>query len=193
MIELEDYYYANMREFFSSEGDLLEIISAFSCPQNEDVERFLKVSSIEFTKKNQSVSYLVFSKEIQQLVGYFTIAIKPLTIGAADVVSNTQKRKIERICRLDESSQSYTMSAYLIAQLGKNFSRGANEKITGDYLLSIALNVVDKLQYSAGGMVSFVETDNNDKLLSFYQRNKFHLISSPQKNNNELVQLFRII
>ena len=193
MIELNDYYYANIRELFSTEEDLLEIISGFSCPQNEDVERFLKASSIEFTKKNQSVSYLVFSKEIQQLVGYFTIAMKPLTIGAADVVSNTQRRKIERICRLDESSQSYTMSAYLIAQLGKNFSRAANEKITGDYILSIALNVIDKLQYSAGGMVSFVETDNNNKLLSFYQRNKFHLISSPQKNNNELVQLFRII
>ncbi len=89
------------------------------------------------------------------------------------------------------------MSAYLIAQLGKNFHNGANKGIVGDYLLNIALNVIEGLQYSAGGMVSFVETDNNAKLLSFYQRNKFHLISSSQTTSqtkgNELVQLFRLI
>ena len=35
-----------------------------------------------------------------------------------------------RISELDEKSDTYTMSAYLIAQLGKNYTNGANEKIT---------------------------------------------------------------
>ena len=43
------------------EPELLEVLSDFSCPKNPDVERVLKKSSIEFTKKNQLVTYLVFS------------------------------------------------------------------------------------------------------------------------------------
>lgn len=53
-----------------------------------------------------------------ELVGYFTIALKPLTVRG-ETVSNTVKKKLLRISELDEETQTYTMSAYLIAQLGK--------------------------------------------------------------------------
>ena len=45
------------------ESDLEKILSDFSNPKNSDVESFLKRNAIEFTKKNQSVTYLVFSLE----------------------------------------------------------------------------------------------------------------------------------
>ena len=191
MKELDRHYYVNIREIIRVEDDnLRNIIASFSCAKNADVENFFKANAIEFTKKNQSVTYLVFSKEHGLLAGYFTLAVKPLTISVSDITSNTQRKKIERICRLDEASRTYTMSAYLIAQLGRNFADGAERLISGDYLLEIALKVIRDLQYMAGGMVSFVETENNAKLLNFYQRNKFHLISTPR---NELIQLYRII
>ena len=41
------------------------------------------------------------------------------------------KRKLLRISELDEKSDTYTMSAYLIAQLGKNFSESGGTEITG--------------------------------------------------------------
>lgn len=37
-----------------------------------------------------------------------------------------------RITHLHDILQSQSNSAYLIAQLGKNFRNGANEKITGE-------------------------------------------------------------
>ena len=43
-------------------------------------------------------------------------------------MSNTMKRKLLRISELDEKSDIYTMSAYLIAQLGKNFSESGGTK-----------------------------------------------------------------
>ena len=92
------------------------VLSGFSCPKNPDVERFLKKSAVEFAKKNQSVTYLVFSMESKELLGYFTLAVKPLTVRG-EMVSNTTKRKLLRISELDEKSDTYTMSAYLIAQL----------------------------------------------------------------------------
>ncbi len=35
--------------------------------------------SVEFAKKQQSVTYLVFSTEAAELVGYFAVTIKPIT------------------------------------------------------------------------------------------------------------------
>lgn len=79
------------------------------------------------------------------------------------------KRKIARVSELDEENGTYTLSAYLIAQLGKNFKDGANEKITGEQLLHAAVDTIKELQYMAGGMVIFLEAEDNDKLMHFYE------------------------
>ena len=67
---MDRFSYINIREYLKhtnpdkiGEADLQIAISDFSCPQNLDVERFLKKNSIEFTKKNQSVTYLILSNE----------------------------------------------------------------------------------------------------------------------------------
>lgn len=179
------------------ESRIAQVISTFSCPKNPDVERFLKKSSIEFTKKNQSVTYLVFDTATMDLVGYFTIALKPLTVKA-ETVSNTVKRKLGRVSELDEQSQTYTMSAYLIAQLGKNFTGGTDNKITGNELLELAWNIVEKMQYMGGGMVTFLEAEDNEKLLSFYKFNRFQIFDTRQTaksfdESHELVQLLRLL
>ena len=73
---LNDITVFNIREYLSDKDDkilgeevLQQILSEFSCEKNSDVEKFLKGKSIEFTKKNQSVTYLVFSNEDAALVG----------------------------------------------------------------------------------------------------------------------------
>jgi len=119
----------------------------------------LKKSAIEFTKKNQSVTYLVVSAEDVRLLGYFTLALKPLTVRG-ETVSNTTKRKLLRISELDESTDTYTMSAYLIAQLGKNFSENDKTDITGAELLKLAWDKIKEIQYLGGGIVTFLETEN---------------------------------
>ena len=60
------YSVINIRRYLKNdnpkigEDRLLQVLSGFSCPKNPDLELFLKNSAIEFTKKNQSVTYLVF-------------------------------------------------------------------------------------------------------------------------------------
>lgn len=134
----DEFYYVNIRNYINNgndeeigEPELRRILSSFSCLKNTDVENFLKNSAIDFTKKNQSVTYLVFSAEDDQLVGYFSIALKPLTVKAKSV-SKTILKKIARISEIDEQTESYTMSAYLIAQLGKNYTSNLNMRIEGD-------------------------------------------------------------
>ena len=191
------YYGVNIREHFlqgshSNITALQNSIASFSCPRNPDVEHFLKTSAVEFTKKSQSVTYLALSVEDLGLLGYFSIAVKPLTISA-DKISRTFAKRLERVSKLDEAAQTYTTAAYLIAQLGKNYTDGANEKISGDDLLDLAWNVVKDLQYAAGGIVAFVEAEEHEKLLDFYQRNHFWVSDKRLSDSGELVQLIRII
>lgn len=197
------YSVINIRRYLESDNSMLgedvliQILSEFSCKKNLDVERFLKDSAIEFAKKNQSVTYLVFSVEDGELLGYFTIALKPLTVKV-DAVSNTMKKRMLRISELDEQSESFTMSAFLIAQLGKNYANGANTRISGTDLLDAAWNVVKEIQYRGGGLVTFLEANNEDKLLSFYKENRFQQFDIRQTNSkddesHELVQLLRVV
>ena len=202
MLVTDKYLVINIRRYLNSdnpklgEDSLLQVLSEFSCPKNPDVEKFLKNNSIEFTKKSQSVTYLVRSPEDGGLLGYFTIALKPLTVRG-ETVSKTVKKKLLRISELDEQSQTYTMSAYLIAQLGKNYKNGANQKISGAELLELAWDIVAKMQYMGGGVVTFLEAENEEKLLSFYKGNRFQQFDTRQTSNedepHELVQLLRLL
>ena len=203
MLETNRYSVINIRRYLNSdnpklgESRLLQVLSGFSCLRNPDVERFLKKSSVEFTKKNQSVTYLVFDISSMVLVGYFTLALKPLTVRG-ETVSNTVKKKLLRVSEWDELSDTYTMSAYLIAQLGKNFTNGADQKITGEELLALAWNKIKEIQYLGGGVVTFLEAENEEKLLSFYRDNCFSQFDTRQTASDtdeahELVQLLRLL
>ena len=203
MTEKNKYRIINIRRYIGNENpelgedELRQILSEFSCPMNPDVERFLKYSSIEFTKKNQSVTYLVFSVADGKLLGYFTLALKPLTVRG-ETVSNTVKRKLLRISELDKKSDTYTMSAYLIAQLGKNYSENDGKMITGAELLELAWDKIKATQYMFGGMVTFLEAENEEKLLSFYRNNRFSQFDTRQTISDtdeahELVQLLRLL
>lgn len=202
-MERSKFSVINIRRYLNSdnpklgEDRLVQVLSGFSCPKNPDVERFLKKNAIEFTKKNQSVTYLVFDASSIELVGYFTIALKPLTVRG-ETVSKAVQKKLLRVSELDEQSQTYTMSAYLIGQLGKNFKNGAEKKITGDELLTLAWATIEKLQYMGGGIVTFLEAENKDSLLSFYQTNRFQAFDARQAATDspepyELVQLLRLL
>ena len=199
----DKFLVTNIRRYLGSdnpklgEDRLIQQISEFSCPKNPDVEHFLKKNAIEFTKKSQSVTYLVFSLSSMELVGYFTIALKPLTVRG-ETVSNTVKRKLLRISELDEKSDTYTMSAYLIAQLGKNYTDGRDKEITGKELVELAWTVVEEIQYLGGGIVAFLEAENEEKLLSFYRNNRFAQFDTRQTasdtdESHELVQLLRLL
>ncbi len=198
-----NYIVLNIRQFLNDddqrlgEEKLKQLLSEFSCPLNPDVECFLKEQAIIFTKKHQAVTYLVLSLEDAALLGYFSITIKPLVVKS-EPFSNKVKRKLARFSKVDEQDQTYNLAAYLIAQLGKNFSIKAEERISGKELLEAAIRQTQMLQYQAGGMVTFVEAENKDKLLSFYESYGFkrfdiRKIETDPEEVHELVQLLRLL
>lgn len=202
MSSANNFIILNIREYLAGndnqlgENRLIQLLSEFSCPLNRDVERFIKQQSVDFVKKHQAVTYLILSLDAE-LLGYFSIAIKPLVIKA-ESFSNTVKRILSRFSKLDESNQTYTLAAYLIAQLGRNFDSKIKNGITGQELLEIAIRQTQILQHQAGGMVVFVEAENKEKLLSFYENYGFKRFDtrytvSCNTESHELVQLLKLL
>ena len=57
---------------------------------------------------------------------------------------------------------------------------------------------MEEIQYQAGGVVTFLEANNDAKLLSFYNDNKFvrfdtRQTASKDQEPHELVQLLRLL
>lgn len=198
-----DYCIINLREYLngniystSEENGIKAVLSDFLCDRNPDIQKFIRDKAIEFAKRDQTVTYLVFDDE-SHLISYFALSVKAVEIDA-EGLSETVKRKISYVGLLDEYRGVYTAPAYLIAQLGKNYFNGLHDRITGDELLSLALKQVIRIQYMAGGKIVFLETIGEEKLLSFYERNGFRPftckpLSRTTKKSNELIQMFRII
>lgn len=107
-------------------------------------------------------------------------------------------RKLSRVSVLDEETQCYTTAAYLIAQLGKNYSLSKEKQISGDILLGFTLDTISALKYSVGGVMEFLECEDNDFLLNFYTRNRFKpfdtRVAVSQNNESHILhQLLKFI
>ncbi len=192
----ESYKRININEYLSDdlfEQELLITIDEFSSPRNENVEHFLKTQAIDFAKKGQSVSYLVFGNSTNEFVGYFTLAVKPITIDAdSKVLSNNFRKRIERVCKPNEDG-SYTLSAYLIAQLGKNYGVSKSNRIDGKELLKMAHKTVLEIKHRVGGVVVFLECEDseNDFLKNFYLNNGYSLFGERVSDRN--VKLYQLV
>jgi hypothetical protein len=73
--------------------------------------------------------------------------------------------------RIGETIQAYSVSAYLIAQFGKNYGVNGGETITGNELMDLTFDVLERVQHQIGGGVIFLECEDNPVLLEFYQNN----------------------
>ena len=167
-----------------------DFLSDFSCPLNEDVEKFLKEKAIEFSKQGLASTHLIFSSYQEELVliAYFTIANKFLTVEKS-ALSAKMRRKIGKFCKYDTAIKRYILPAPLIAQLGKNFFNGYNNLISGDELLKIACDKIKIMQEICGGKIVYLECEDKPCLLDFYSNNGFVNFGQRKLDKEELGSL----
>lgn len=124
--------------------------------------------------------------------------LKPITVNA-ECVSKTMRRKIVRVGKADISGNTYTLWAFLIAQLGKNYTEQADKNVTGEQLLEAAAGIIREIQYMVGGTVVFLEAEDNEKLMQFYEeKNGFKRFNTKStgcdtESSHTLVQLLKVI
>ena len=178
-----------------SDNEVSDFLKGFSCKKNKEVQWFLRKLSMRFARLNISATHLVLSEDFERIVAYYTLVCKPLSV-MADELGEDSCNSLEEFCRLNEQRRCYDFSAYLIAQLGRNYAPDLTETISGDELMNVILDHLRRMRINLGGNVAFVEYEKgNAKLLEYYTRNGFVSMHSKSDSgeNDKLAQLFRFI
>lgn len=149
------------------EDELLSSLSDFSCGVNKDIQNFLQLKAIDFAKKRMSITYLVIDDASADILGYFTLTHKVLYIPA-EGLSNTVKRRLDRYGNFDKDTNSYLMSAFLLAQFGKNFALDEENRIKGTDLMDCVDSILRDIQFRVGGGVVYLDSVDNEHLIHFY-------------------------
>ena len=176
------------------EPDISAALSVFSCPLNKEIEDFIKTKAIDFARKKLSVTYLIYDDAYNELVGYFTLAHKAIEIQKEKVSSRVEKR-IQRFVPFDEANNSYTISAFLLAQFGKNYAVDGGGRIDGDVLMDLADAVTFDIQHRIGGGFIYLDVlAKNDKVVNFYHDHCRYVAFSERISNGEkYTQMIRSI
>ena len=155
------------------EEDTKEILADFKWPLNKEIEVFLNKNAIDFARRKMSITYLIVN-ENGKVIAYFTLTHKPALVSS-NLLSNSSKKKIERYARLDEETKAYSVSAFLIAQFGKNAAYTESSEYSGIELMDRAIDILKNVQRQVGGGVVFLECEDKLELLNFYQneQNRF--------------------
>lgn len=194
---MNDYSVISILDLLESvgENEITDILSGFSCPKNQEIENFLHRNAVQFTKRKMSITYLVLDEQ-QRFTGYFTLTHKSSLIPI-NTLSKTGQKKLAMHARFDEVSNCYDVSAFLVAQFGKNYSVLNGNAISGNHLMDQVFSVLYEAQRLIGGGVVFLECEEKDKLLEFYQNdnNRFkpygeRFSESEQKKYLQLLRFF---
>lgn len=183
------------------ENEVKQFLSDFSCPSNKDIEDFLKNKAIVFEQQSLSRTQLVFAsyRSLPVLCGYYTLAQKTINITKA-ALSRTKNKTISKFATYDQELKAYLLPAPLIGQLGKNYSNNYDTLITGDDLLKMACDDITLIHRIAGGKVIYLECEDNEHLIGFYERNGFVQFGKRTLDRDEdnisgkyLIQMLRVM
>lgn len=132
---MNDFQVINILDMIESVGeDVVEsILSDFLCQKNPEIENFVKKNAVDFAKKKMSITYLVVDTT-ETVRAIFALTHKAIEL-TNDNLSNTMRKRIQRYSKLDEYTDSFNVSAFLIAQFGKNDANSTEENISGDTLM----------------------------------------------------------
>ena len=191
---MNEYTTVNILDMIDVIGEdkVVRVLSDFSCPKNQEIECFIRNNAINFAKRKMSVTHLVMNGD-NKLVAIFTLAHKALEISN-EGLSSAARRKIKRYAQLDESRNSYMISAFLVAQFGKN-NPDSSDNISGNELMDNVIEVLERVQRDVGGGVMYLECEDKPKLLTFYEneRNRFRVFSErySETDQTKYIQLMR--
>lgn len=175
---------------------LISYLSRFSCSKNAEIENFIHFKALEFACRKQSITHLVFDKNNGNFVGFFTLTHKPITVKS-EMLSKTASKNIAKHAKYDENINAYVLSAFLIAQFGKNYSLNKADQIDGSLLMDVAYKKLLEVQHQIGGGIVFLECEDNQKLLNFYTQepNFFRIFGErfSETDGTKYIQLLRFI
>lgn len=188
MAEITGFWQSNLRDLLAELGEerTSEILSAFECPLNPDVQSFLREKAILFSRHGYASTYLVFASYQGSvvLIGYYALAMKAVVIKGS-LLSSQLRGRLRRFAFYDSDLKQFTLSLPLIGQLGKNYAHHYDRLISGDDLLGIACETVREIQLMSSGKMVYLECEDVLPLTSFYERNGFFRFANRNLDGDE--------
>ena len=167
-------------------------LSGFTSEKNPEIEEFIREKAIDFAKRKLSITYLLSNMQDGSLLGYFTLTHKSLIINN-EGLSKTAQKRLMRYARLDKETGNYMASAFLLAQLGKNYSIVKDERISGSQIMDYVNIVLLDVQRRIGGGIMYLDCEDNGKLRNFYERENFKRSGErySEEDNKKYLQYIR--
>ena len=113
----------------------------------------MKYKAVEFSKAAIAKTYLVMAsyQGENKIAGYFSLSgSKSFVVKTkGNEISKNMKRRFNKFGTYDAVLKQYHIAAPLIGQLGKNYKY--EELITGDELLTMAVDMLRHVQSLVGG------------------------------------------
>ena len=147
-------------------------LSYFVSEKNPEIEEFIREKAIEFAKRKLSITYLINDATDGVILGYFTLAHKSVILSG-EGLSKTFQKKLAVFSRLDKDTGNYVVSAFLLAQLGKNYAVEPDRRMSGKQMMELVNNVLLDVQRRIGGRVLYLDCEDNPKLKNFYFSENF--------------------
>ena len=154
----------------SGEESVRQYLSTFSCPLNQEIENFIRNKAIDFARRKLAITYVISDvvDGAGDVLGYFALTHKAIDVNG-DNFSKTDKRKLERYARYDQDRGTYTVSAFLLAQFGKNYGVDGGARIRGEELMEYVDDVLADIQRRIGGGVVYLDCEDEPRLVAFYE------------------------
>ena len=127
------------------------VLSEFVCSENEEVELFIREKAILHEIRGLAKTVLVFDKETESIVGYYTISTKSFVIH-----SNINSRMKKKYFGTTQTSGDIIPSI-LIGQLGKN--EAVESSFTGSDLMDLIFRYIKNMSILTPSLVCYVEHD----------------------------------
>ena len=90
---------------------------------------------------------------------------------------------MERYARLHKELNDYLVSAFLIAQFGKNYSNEKEKRISDDDLMKLASREFCEIQHRIGGGLEYLDCEADAKLINFYQKEQGLIVFLTRKGS----------
>lgn len=176
-----------------TEEEINNLLFTFTCKSplkgSSDVENFLHNKALPFEKMGLARTYLVFSNYQSKnlLVGYFSYTGKSLVMPKKQfkTLSNNQQKRLMGMGHKTDLN-NYEIPGFLLGQLGKNYSESAKKAkaVSGKDILALAYDKIRQAYNLSGGRILFLECEEHERLLRFYQENGFRQIEDYKSQNN---------
>ena len=88
---------------------------------------------------------------------------------------------MQRFVPLDEANNSYTLSAFLLAQFGKNYTVDDGKCIDGEILMDLVDAVTLDIQHRIGGGFIYLDVLTKNKGVVNFYRNHCNYVSFSQR------------